>query len=194
MNLLDRSVSHFFFSSLWKWSIFKSIGPLLLFFFLSYYGRLLFLKLTWEMRIWTNCRWLLLTFEYFLIDYRCEDGCFPVSASCLTISNPDSLSSSETGNNPGIRSWKKHSSDWARCQKAVGGIYFTKKRRVETLQPGSEFDNFKHQLKSGCLQMHLLAERFLFWKGFLKEEVKTYVLAPRSPVNSIAIFTSIMYE
>jgi hypothetical protein len=25
------------------------------------------------------------------IDYRCEDGCFPLSASCVTISNPDSL-------------------------------------------------------------------------------------------------------
>jgi hypothetical protein len=30
-----------------------------------------------------------------------------VSASCLTISNPDSLSSSETGVNPGIRSYEK---------------------------------------------------------------------------------------
>jgi hypothetical protein len=38
------------------------------------------------------------------IDYRCEDGRFLVSASCVTISNPDSLSSSETGVNPGIRS------------------------------------------------------------------------------------------
>ncbi len=30
------------------------------------------------------------------IDYRCEDGRFPVSASCVTISNPDSLSNGET--------------------------------------------------------------------------------------------------
>jgi hypothetical protein len=30
------------------------------------------------------------------IDYRFEDGRFPVSASCVSISNPDSLSSSET--------------------------------------------------------------------------------------------------
>ncbi len=40
------------------------------------------------------------------IDYRREDGPFPVFASCVTISHPDSLSSSETGVNPGIRSWK----------------------------------------------------------------------------------------
>jgi serine/threonine-protein phosphatase PP1 catalytic subunit len=31
------------------------------------------------------------------IDYSCEDGRFPVFAGCLTISNPNSLSSSESG-------------------------------------------------------------------------------------------------
>jgi hypothetical protein len=82
------------------------------------------------------------------IDYRCEDGRFPVLASCVTISNPNLLSSSDTGVDPGIRSWKKHLSEWARCQKAIGGIYFTKKWRAETLQTGFEFDNFKSRLKS----------------------------------------------
>jgi hypothetical protein len=38
------------------------------------------------------------------INYRCEDCPFLVSASCVTISNPDSLSTSETGVIPGIRS------------------------------------------------------------------------------------------
>jgi hypothetical protein len=42
------------------------------------------------------------------LDYGCEDGRFLVSASCVTIPNPDLLSSSETTVNPGIRSWKKH--------------------------------------------------------------------------------------
>jgi hypothetical protein len=46
----------------------------------------------------------------------------------VTISNPDKLSSSETGVNI---SWnkrlKKHLSDCARCQRATGGIYFKKK-------------------------------------------------------------------
>jgi hypothetical protein len=45
--------------------------------------------------------------------------------------------------NPGIRSWKQHSSKWAWRQKTIGGIYFTKKWTAETLQPGLEFDNFK---------------------------------------------------
>jgi hypothetical protein len=38
------------------------------------------------------------------MDYRCEGGRFLVSGNCVTISNPDLLSSSETGVNPGIRS------------------------------------------------------------------------------------------
>jgi hypothetical protein len=38
-------------------------------------------------------------------DYRCEDdGYFPLSTSCVTISNPDTLSSGETWVNPEIRS------------------------------------------------------------------------------------------
>jgi hypothetical protein len=40
------------------------------------------------------------------IDYRCEDGCFPVYTSCVTISNPDSLPSSETGVDPGLKGLK----------------------------------------------------------------------------------------
>jgi hypothetical protein len=35
-------------------------------------------------------------------DYRCEDGRFLVSATCLTISNPNSLSSNEIGVDPKI--------------------------------------------------------------------------------------------
>jgi hypothetical protein len=40
------------------------------------------------------------------IDYRCEDGQFPVSTSCVTISNPDSLSRRETEVNCGIEAEK----------------------------------------------------------------------------------------
>jgi hypothetical protein len=86
------------------------------------------------------------------IDYWREDGRFRVSTSCVTISNPDSLSSSETGDSPGIRSWKKHLSEWARCQKAMGGIYFTQKLRAQTLQHGSEFDNVKARLDNGIFK------------------------------------------
>jgi hypothetical protein len=119
------------------------------------------------------------------IDYRCEDDCCSVTASCVTISNPDLLSSNETGVNPGIRSWKKCLSEWARCQKAIGDIYFTKKWRAETLQPGLEFDNFKPRLKA------VSSKASLGWmvrslggddRGFPKEEVKTYLMAPMSPL------------
>jgi hypothetical protein len=76
------------------------------------------------------------------------DSCsIDVKPSSVTFSNPESLSRSNTMLNPGIR-WK-HLSDWARCQKAICGIYFTKKWRAETPQPGLEFDNFKPRLKNG---------------------------------------------
>jgi hypothetical protein len=57
------------------------------------------------------------------MDYRCEDGRFPVSPSCMTLSNQDLHFNSETGASPVTKSWKKHSSEWARCQEAVGGIH-----------------------------------------------------------------------
>jgi hypothetical protein len=38
------------------------------------------------------------------MDYRCEGGRFLVFASCVTLSNPDSLTTGETGVNPGMRS------------------------------------------------------------------------------------------
>jgi hypothetical protein len=40
------------------------------------------------------------------IDYRCEEGCFLVPTRCVTISNLDSLSSSETWLNAGIEAEK----------------------------------------------------------------------------------------
>ncbi len=47
-----------------------------------------------------------ITQSIYSIDYRYEDVRFQVSASCITISNLDLFSSSETGVNPAIRSWK----------------------------------------------------------------------------------------
>ncbi len=57
-----------------------------------------------------------------LIDYRWVHSRFSLSASCVRMS----LSSSETGVNYGIRSWNKHLSEWAPCQKSTVGIYFKK--------------------------------------------------------------------
>ncbi len=90
-----------------------------------------------------------------------------LSGSCVTISNPNSLSSSETGVNSGIRSWKKRLSDWAQCQKAIGGINFTKKWRAETLQPGLDFDNFKHRLKSSIFNCISWLNGSFFWGWWL---------------------------
>ncbi len=90
---------------------------------------------------------------YYHIIYICEDGRFPESESCVTIPNSDSLSSSnETWVIPEIRSWKSTCNVWAWCQKAIGGIYFTEKWRVETIQPNLEFDNFKPRLKNGIFK------------------------------------------
>ncbi len=132
------------------------------------------------------------------IDYRCEDGRFPVSASCVTIANPDSLSSSETGVNPGTRCWRKFLSEWARCQKAIGGIYFTKKWRAKILQPGSKFDNFKPRLKSSTFKTSNASPSWTvrFFEGddlgFLEEGVKTYLMEPM-PVNNFFALTCIVH-
>ncbi len=67
-------------------------------------------------------------------------------------------------------------SEWNECQKAIGlgGIYFTKKWRADTLQPGLKFDDFKPHLGSGVLRcISWLNGSFLglgFGLFFLKRE------------------------
>jgi hypothetical protein len=64
---------------------------------------------------------------------------------------------------------KKHLTDWARCDKAIGGICFTKKWRAVTLQPGLEFDNFKSRLKSCIFKCIFRLNGSFFggwWSGF----------------------------
>jgi hypothetical protein len=82
----------------------------------------------------------------------------------------------------GKRIWKKHLSDWARCQKAIGGVYLTWKWKAETLQPGLEFNNVKPQLKSGIFKCISWLSGSFFFLGFmirvLEEGVKTYLIAP----------------
>ncbi len=83
-----------------------------------------------------------------------------------------------------------HSSDWARCQKAIGGIYFTKKWRAGTLQPGFEFDSFKPWLKGGifkCISW-LKGSFFSGDEGFLRKWVKINLMAPMSPLHSPTFF------
>ncbi len=92
---------------------------------------------------------------------------------------------------------KKHSSDWARFQKAMGGIYFPKNWRAEILQPGLEFDNFKPWLQIVIFNCISWMNGSFFGgddRGFLKEAVKTYLVAPlsNSPIL-FSIFTSVVY-
>jgi hypothetical protein len=95
------------------------------------------------------------------IDYRCEDGRFPLSVSCVTISNLDLLSSSETGVNHGMISWKSTDLSELWCRKAIGGIYSRKMWRGDTTNC---IKIWQYQTSSSklYLQMHLLAKRFLF--------------------------------
>ncbi len=89
---------------------------------------------------------------------------------CMAISNNDSLCSSESEVN----------------QKAIGGIYFTKKWRAETPQPGLEFDNFKPRLKSGIFNCISWLNGSSFAgddRGFLEELFKTNLIVPMSPLN-----------
>ncbi len=87
------------------------------------------------------------------------------------------------------RCWKKkkHLTHIARREKAIGGVYFTKKWRAETLQPALKFDNFKPQFNCG------IVKKYPGWTGwflgvmiavFFKEGVKAYLMAPMSPLNS----------
>jgi hypothetical protein len=131
------------------------------------------------------------------IDYRCEDGRFPVSASFVTLLNLFLLSSSGTGVNPGMRSWKKRLSECVRCQEAIGGICFTNKWRAETLQPGTEFDTFKSWLKSGLFKCIPWLKGSIFEgneRRFPKAGFKTYLMTPMSPFNSPTFFCLYLYS
>jgi hypothetical protein len=112
---------------------------------------------------------------------------------CVTVSNPDSLASSEIRLKPCVRSWKKGLFERARCQKTIGGIYFTKKWRAGTLQRSLQFDNFKPPLISGIFKYISWLNDLFFGggdRGFLKEGVKTYLMARISPaLNSFFFFS-----
>jgi hypothetical protein len=126
------------------------------------------------------------------IGYKCEDGRFLKSASCVTNIKP------RFDFQQWNRAWswnkklKKHWFEWARCQKFIGGIHFTETWRAENLQPGLEFDNFKPWLKSGIFECISWLNGSCFGdnqRGFLKEGVKTNLMAPML----FSIFTSIVY-
>jgi hypothetical protein len=62
-----------------------------------------------------------------------------------------------------------------------------------TLQPGLEFDNVKPQLESGIFKCTSWLNGSFFEgddRGFLKDGVMTYLMAPISPINSPTYFRS----
>ncbi len=127
------------------------------------------------------------------IDYRCKDISLQVSASWMTILNPDSLSRSETWVNPGIRSWKStYLNELAVRKPLVVSI----SQRSEELR----LHNLVHNMT--ILNPSLKAvssnaspgwtDRFFRRdnRGLLKEVVKTCLVAPMSPLNSPTYFLS----
>ncbi len=73
------------------------------------------------------------------------------SKGCVTLSNPDLLSSSETRKKKlkKARIWMSSMSESHWC------IHFTRKWRADTLQPGLEFDILRSRLKNGIFKMHI---------------------------------------
>ncbi len=143
----------------------------------------------WKSEVWS---WLKLKYPNCTIDYGREDSRFPVSASCITFSSPDSLSNSETGVNPGRRNWNNHLSEWGRCQKTFDGICFTKKWRsdITSLFRIWQFQTSAQQRH----QLHFLAVRFAFWwwSWFSRKENQDllYTVAPKSPLHSPIFLSS----
>ncbi len=74
----------------------------------------------------------------------------------------------------------------------LGGIYFPKKWRAETLRPALEFYNFKARLKVVFPIIASLWPKGLFSggddQGFLKEGVKPYLMTLKSLLNSPSFF------
>ncbi len=113
--------------------------------------------------------------------WSCENVRFLTSESCVTVSNPDLFPSSETRvytDQSWMKKLNKRLLEWAKCQKAFGGIYFT-----------------RNKCQAETLLLHLLAEWLVFfffwvpWSGFLKEGIKTcWQIAstawPTSPLQS----------
>jgi hypothetical protein len=68
-------------------------------------------------------------------------------------------------------------------KKAIDGIYFSKKWRAETRQPGLEFDNIKPRLESGIFKCISWLNGSFFGdddQGFMKDGVKTFLMTPMS--------------
>jgi hypothetical protein len=89
------------------------------------------------------------------------------------------------------KSWnkkpKRSLSESAQCQQAIGDIYLTETWRPDALHRGLEIGKSQPRSKVGNFErMSWLNGSFfgVAHRGFLKEGVKTYLMAPMSPLNS----------
>jgi hypothetical protein len=140
-----------------------------------------------------DCIWTTPVDPVERIDYRCDDSRFWVSARLLQGLNPALLPSSERQVHLGIRT-KKCLSESGQCQQAIGGIYFTQTWRPEALHHALEIGKSQPRSKVGNFEYISWLKSFVFWGlnigGILKEGVKTYLMAPMSPLNSPTFFSS----
>ncbi len=92
---------------------------------------------------------------------------------------------------------KKHVSKGLSYLEAVAGIYFTKKWRAESAQPGLEFDKSKPRLESVIFECIFRLNGSSFRgdaKGFLKGRIKTYLMAQMLPLNLPTFFSLHIYS
>ncbi len=126
------------------------------------------------------------------IYYMCEDCPFMVTASCVTISNPNSLFISETRVNPGIRIWK--ALIWMSSMSESHWWYlFHKELKSWDSPTWFRIWKFQTQLESCIFKRISWLNGSLFegdGRGFMKGGVKTYLMAPMSPLNSPTFFLS----
>ncbi len=126
-------------------------------------------------------------FEVWTIDYRWEGGRPLVSASYVTISNPDPLSCSETG---GL-SWNKKlkiAFIWLSSISEIH-LWFLFHKEAKSWEPAVWFIFYQFQSPAWnrYLQIHLLAECFVSWGWWL---TNARLAAPISPLNSSTFLLS----
>ncbi len=99
----------------------------------------LVVPLFWEINVSCSCRGN--------IDYRCVGGRFPVSASCVTISNPESLSSCKTEVNPEKKKKLKRAIIWMSLMLENNQLYLFH-QEVKRWDPTTWFEICQFQTPS----------------------------------------------
>ncbi len=136
------------------------------------------------------------------MDYRRKDGRFPVSASCVTISNSNSLSSSKTEFNPWRRSWK--TLIWMSVMSKSRWWYLFRKE-VKSWDLTTWFRNWQFQTPAWSVIFKCISRlngSFLGDdRGFVKEGVELDLSIGTNSIATIILaslffsaFTSIIYH